>query len=235
MATYAFAVQIYCDFSGYSDIAIGSARLMGVSLPENFRSPYLSLSIREFWRRWHITLSTWLRDYLYIPLGGSRKGEVRTYLNLMITMLLGGLWHGAGWTWIVWGGIQGFVMSARAAVAPLGGGAGIGFRTSRSVGGYLPHSVSFLDFLPFPIPRGRFDCHRADCLVGAGRILRRAGADRCIDAPSPRGEGAPYARCGCVRRDRRPGALRWVVYAALLVFVVTFAGARNPEFIYFQF
>ncbi len=101
MATYAFAIQIYCDFSGYTDIAIGSALLLGVRLPENFRTPYLSLSIREFWRRWHISLSSWLRDYLYIPLGGSRKGAGHTYANLMITMLLGGLWHGAGWHWMV--------------------------------------------------------------------------------------------------------------------------------------
>ncbi|MHC4811441.1 MAG: MBOAT family O-acyltransferase [Planctomycetota bacterium] len=111
-ATYAFSVQIYCDFSGYSDIAIGSALVLGVRLPENFRSPYLSCSIREFWRRWHISLSTWLRDYLYIPLGGGRKGIPRTYANLMITMLLGGLWHGAGWNWVVWGGLQGGLMIA---------------------------------------------------------------------------------------------------------------------------
>jgi D-alanyl-lipoteichoic acid acyltransferase DltB (MBOAT superfamily) len=111
-ATYAFAVQIYCDFSGYSDIAIGSALLLGIRLPENFQAPYLSCSIREFWRRWHISLSTWLRDYLYIPLGGGRRGIPRTYANLMITMLLGGLWHGAGWNWVVWGGLQGGLMIA---------------------------------------------------------------------------------------------------------------------------
>ncbi|MFK7960981.1 MAG: MBOAT family protein [Phycisphaerales bacterium] len=109
-ATYAFAVQIYCDFSGYSDIAIGSALLLGVRLPANFDAPYLAASIREFWRRWHISLSTWLRDYLYIPLGGGRRGIPRTYANLMITMLLGGLWHGAGWNWVVWGGLQGVLM-----------------------------------------------------------------------------------------------------------------------------
>ena len=110
-ATYAFALQIYCDFSGYSDIAIGAALVLGVKLPANFRSPYLSCSIREFWRRWHISLSTWLRDYLYIPLGGSRDGPTRTQINLMITMLLGGLWHGAGWNWVIWGGLQGGLMS----------------------------------------------------------------------------------------------------------------------------
>src|SRR6185295_4525302 len=115
MATYAFAAQIYCDFSGYSDIAIGSSLLLGIRLPENFRAPYLSTSITEFWRRWHISLSSWLRDYLYIPLGGNRKGAVRTYVNLMLTMLLGGLWHGAGWHWLVWGGLQGVLLCAERA------------------------------------------------------------------------------------------------------------------------
>lgn len=110
-ATYAFAAQIYFDFSGYTDIAIGSALMLGVKLPKNFDAPYLSCSIREFWRRWHISLSTWLRDYLYISIGGSRKGPSRTYLNLMITMVLGGLWHGAGLNWVVWGAFHGITMS----------------------------------------------------------------------------------------------------------------------------
>jgi len=107
LAVIAYSIQIYCDFSGYSDMAIGLAKCMGFDLPINFRMPYISKNITEFWRRWHITLSTWLRDYLYIPLGGNRKGELRTYLNLMITMLLGGLWHGASWNFVVWGGIHG--------------------------------------------------------------------------------------------------------------------------------
>jgi len=105
---YGYALQIYLDFSAYSDIAIGSAMLLGFTLPENFRTPYRSANIQEFWRRWHISLSTWLRDYLYIALGGSRGAEWRTYLNLSLTMLLGGLWHGASWAFIVWGGLHGF-------------------------------------------------------------------------------------------------------------------------------
>lgn len=104
---YAFAWQIYGDFSGYSDIARGSAQLLGFHFMVNFRQPYLAHSLQDFWRRWHISLSTWLRDYLYIPLGGSRKGPRRTYQNLIVTMLLGGLWHGANWTFVVWGGIHG--------------------------------------------------------------------------------------------------------------------------------
>jgi D-alanyl-lipoteichoic acid acyltransferase DltB (MBOAT superfamily) len=107
LGTYAFAWQIYGDFSGYSSIARGCAQLMGFHFMVNFRQPYLADSIQDFWRRWHISLSTWLRDYLYIPLGGNRNGERQTYRNLMVTMLLGGLWHGANWTYVVWGGFHG--------------------------------------------------------------------------------------------------------------------------------
>jgi len=106
----AYTFQIYFDFSGYSDMAIGLARCFGVRLPQNFRSPYRASSIIEFWRRWHITLSRFLRDYLYIPLGGGRHGQARRSLNLMVTMLLGGLWHGAGWTFVMWGGLHGALL-----------------------------------------------------------------------------------------------------------------------------
>lgn len=107
---HAYAFQIYCDFSGYSDVAIGLALMLGFHLPENFRRPYLSRDIAEFWRRWHISLSSWLRDYLYIPLGGSRNGAWATYRNLAITMLLGGLWHGASWTFVIWGAGHGIAL-----------------------------------------------------------------------------------------------------------------------------
>lgn len=107
IGTYAFAWQIYGDFSGYSDIARGSAQLLGFHFMVNFRQPYLARSLQEFWRRWHISLSTWLRDYLYIPLGGNRNGERQTYRNLMMTMVIGGLWHGANWTFVIWGAIHG--------------------------------------------------------------------------------------------------------------------------------
>lgn len=107
LAVYGYAMVIYCDFSGYSDVAIGIAKWLGITIPENFHTPYKSTSIAEFWRRWHISLSSWLRDYLYIPLGGNRRGTFRTYINLFITMLLGGLWHGASWNFIVWGGLHG--------------------------------------------------------------------------------------------------------------------------------
>jgi D-alanyl-lipoteichoic acid acyltransferase DltB (MBOAT superfamily) len=112
LGVVAFAVQIYCDFSGYSDVAIGVAAMLGYDIPKNFAHPYIAQSIREFWRRWHISLSTWLRDYLYIPLGGNRHGELLTYRNLMLTMVLGGLWHGAAWTFVAWGVYQGLMLSA---------------------------------------------------------------------------------------------------------------------------
>ncbi|MCW8932690.1 MAG: MBOAT family protein [Gammaproteobacteria bacterium] len=106
----AYTLQLYFDFSGYSDMAIGLARMFGIKLPENFNSPYKANNIIDFWRCWHMTLSRFLRDYLYFPLGGNRKGRTRRYVNLMLTMLLGGLWHGAGWTFIIWGGLHGFYL-----------------------------------------------------------------------------------------------------------------------------
>ena len=106
-----FSLQIYADFSGYSDIARGVSRLLGIELMVNFKQPYLSRNITEFWRRWHISLSSWLRDYLYVPLGGNRKGVFKTYRNLILTMLIGGLWHGASWTFVFWGGLHGLYLS----------------------------------------------------------------------------------------------------------------------------
>jgi D-alanyl-lipoteichoic acid acyltransferase DltB (MBOAT superfamily) len=125
-ALVAYAVQIYCDFSGYTDIAIGSAALLGVRFPKNFDSPYKARNIADFWRRWHISLSSWLRDYLYIPLGGNRRGHARTYLNLLITMLLGGLWHGANLTFVVWGALHGLLLAGTRAFQEL-----LGKRISR--------------------------------------------------------------------------------------------------------
>ena len=116
MGALAYTIQIYCDFSGYSDMAVGVSKMIGYDLPRNFRMPYLSVNVAEFWRRWHITLSTWLRDYLYIPLGGNRDGRVRTYWNLMLTMLLGGLWHGASWNFVLWGGLHGVALALHRAL-----------------------------------------------------------------------------------------------------------------------
>jgi len=112
IATLAFSGQIFCDFAGYSTTAIGAALCLGFAMPDNFRFPYAAVGFSDFWRRWHITLSSWLRDYLYIPLGGNRHGEARTYFALMATMLLGGLWHGASWAFVVWGGLHGLYLAA---------------------------------------------------------------------------------------------------------------------------
>lgn len=119
IAVYAFSVQIYCDFSGYSDIARGTAKLLGFDIMVNFRLPFLAKNPSDFWRRWHISLSTWLRDYLYIPLGGSRGGTLFTWRNLMITMILGGLWHGAAWTFVLWGLFHGLLLVCHRMASPL--------------------------------------------------------------------------------------------------------------------
>lgn len=119
LASVLFAFQIYCDFAGYSTIAIGAAEVMGYQLMENFSSPYLSQSVSEFWRRWHISLSSWFKDYLYIPLGGNRKGKVRKYINIMIVFLVSGLWHGANWSYVVWGGLNGLYQVVGAIFTPV--------------------------------------------------------------------------------------------------------------------
>jgi alginate O-acetyltransferase complex protein AlgI len=116
LAVYAYAAQIYCDFSGYTDIAIGLALLLGFVFPQNFASPYRARSFREFWRRWHMTLSRFLRDFLYIPLGGNRRGRLLTARNLMLTMVLGGLWHGAAWTFVLWGAFHGACLTGEHAL-----------------------------------------------------------------------------------------------------------------------
>jgi D-alanyl-lipoteichoic acid acyltransferase DltB (MBOAT superfamily) len=120
LAVYGYAAQIYCDFSGYTDIAIGCALLLGYRFPRNFNAPYTATNPQDFWRRWHISLSTWLRDYLYLPLGGSRRGMWRTYANLMVTMVLGGLWHGANWTFVAWGALHGGMLVGHRVFAGIG-------------------------------------------------------------------------------------------------------------------
>jgi D-alanyl-lipoteichoic acid acyltransferase DltB (MBOAT superfamily) len=111
LGIYGYTLQIYCDFSGYSDMAIGIALLLGFTFPQNFNTPYISASVSEFWHRWHMSFSTWIRDYIYISLGGNRKGKVRTYVNLFVTMLIGGLWHGANLNFVVWGAMHGAALA----------------------------------------------------------------------------------------------------------------------------
>jgi len=158
MAVYGYAVQIFADFCGYTNIAIGVALLLGFEFPQNFASPYTAVSLQDFWRRWHMTLSRWLRDYLYIPLGGSRKGNLITYRNLMLTMLLGGLWHGAAWTFVVWGGIH-----------------GLGLAVERATG-WRPHTRAqqwFGRVLTFHVVCFAWIFFRADSFSRAGEVIRR--------------------------------------------------------------
>ncbi|MBX3196816.1 MAG: MBOAT family protein [Labilithrix sp.] len=149
LIVFAYSLQIYADFSGYSDMAIGTAKMIGYDLPENFDMPYASMNVTEFWRRWHITLSSWLRDYLYVPLGGNRFGAVRTYVNLMVTMLLGGLWHGASWNFVVWGGLHGAALAVHRALRPTG------FRLPKAVA--LPMTFIFVTLCWVPFRSSSFE------------------------------------------------------------------------------
>ncbi|QDU71884.1 MBOAT family O-acyltransferase [Mucisphaera calidilacus] len=233
-ATYAFAVQIYCDFSGYSDIAIGSARILGFELPVNFRSPYLACSIREFWRRWHISLSTWLRDYLYIPLGGNRGTLLRTQVNIMITMLLGGLWHGAGWNWVVWGGLQGlFMIAERLSGMSEQHPPQLFWKLTRWLVTFHLVCVSWVLFRAANLD---------DALVVFERIATLAdGLSFDLTRPAAALAILLLAELIDVRRhvtgwiQRSPTTCLWVTLAAILILILTYKDATNPEFIYFQF
>lgn len=147
MGLYAYAFQIYCDFSGYSDIAIGLAAILGFRLPVNFNRPYIAIDPRDFWRRWHISLSTWLRDYLYISLGGSRGGRWKTYRNLALTMLLGGLWHGAALNFVFWGAYHGLLLIAARAVSP-----NVSSPTLRAVRIFITFHLVLFGWLLFRVP-----------------------------------------------------------------------------------
>ncbi len=167
VATYAYAFQIYFDFSGYTDIAIGCGKLFGFEIPINFNLPYISMSPREFWRRWHISLSTWLRDYLYIPLGGNRKGgRGRVYANLMITMILGGLWHGASWTFVLWGFYHGALISIQRLLEERFEGVRKLFSGSSIITSIVTTLITFhlvcLGWVVF----------RAESMTAAGRVLK---------------------------------------------------------------
>jgi alginate O-acetyltransferase complex protein AlgI len=162
LGTLAFSGQIFCDFAGYSTAAVGVSLCLGFALPDNFRMPYAAIGFSDFWRRWHISLSTWLRDYLYIPLGGNRGSELRTYVNLMLTMLLGGLWHGANWTFVVWGGLHGLYLAAerwiRTQTGVTGDPAGAWNRVALALLTYLLVNFTWVFF-------------RAETFEGASRIL----------------------------------------------------------------
>jgi D-alanyl-lipoteichoic acid acyltransferase DltB (MBOAT superfamily) len=176
-AALAYTAQLYFDFSGYSDMAIGGGLLFGIRLPINFASPYKAESIIDFWHRWHITLSRFLRDYLYVPLGGNRKGRSRRYVNLLITMLLGGFWHGAGWTFVVWGSLHGVYLVVnhlwRALRRHLGGGA----ETSTALGRRLGQAITFIAVVIAWV------FFRSDDVGSAVRMLLAMGGSNGLEVP----------------------------------------------------
>jgi alginate O-acetyltransferase complex protein AlgI len=242
LATYAFAFQIYCDFSGYSDIAIGAAQFMGFELPRNFDRPYFSKTITEFWRRWHISLSSWLRDYLYIPLGGNRGTTFQTYKNLMITMVLGGLWHGASWNFVIWGGLQGVMLAISRATLP----ARDAFWKKTAMPPFLMNAVRM--FITFHLVCLSWVFFRANTLADAVAILRGVfePAEQLYLTGLPSGALACMVLVaiqvvqetrGSVRAllAPRPLPVRWLAWYALAFAVVLFGNEAGVQFIYFQF
>lgn len=242
VALVAYAVQIYCDFSGYTDIAIGSAALLGVRFPRNFDSPYQAHNVVDFWRRWHISLSTWLRDYLYIPLGGNRRGRVRTYVNLLLTMLLGGLWHGANLTFVVWGGLHGLLLAGTRAFQELRGPA-----PSRSAAaGALWRVVSVL--LTFHAVTFCWLFFRAKTLADAFTILDRLATfsafhpnlDPRLLAVLSAGLVSHYVPDAWYQRAlgvfaRLPALAQAAVLMLLALSVREMASLEAVPFVYFQF
>ena len=239
VATLAFSGQIFCDFAGYSTTAIGAAMCLGFAMPDNFRFPYAAVGFSDFWRRWHITLSAWLRDYLYIPLGGNRHGEARTYFALMATMLLGGLWHGASWTFVAWGGLHGLYLAAERALRG-------------RYAGYVPGPLALFGFalLTYALVNVTWVFFRADGFAKAWSILRgmfglNAGAQPILTTANLVLASAIVAGIVAAHwlmrtrtlesmlAQRRP-ALLAAAWALMLFAVVATQGEGNA-FIYFQF
>ncbi|HEY2429423.1 MAG TPA: MBOAT family protein [Acidimicrobiales bacterium] len=237
---YAFAFEIYGDFAGYSDIARGSAILLGIELPENFNQPYLSRSITEFWRRWHISLSNWLRDYLYVPLGGNRGSEAATYRNLMLTMLIGGLWHGASWTFVVWGGLHGLGLAfERRFTHYAQEDVNRPWRVrSDALRTFVTFQVVCLGWVFFRSPNFTVAYH----YLGGILKLRGGGVDSNAVATLVLAGGAMLVLDIVQRRTRDHAALlgwvptmRGLAYGAMLLGIVVFSGGTPVPFIYFRF
>ncbi len=240
LGTLAFSGQIFFDFAAYSSCAIGAAMCLGFMLPDNFRSPYAAIGFSDFWKRWHISLSSWLRDYLYIPLGGNRKGPMRTYINLLVTMLLGGLWHGASWNFVVWGGLHALYLTCERPVRRRWGG-----RPWAS--NWL--LLAFLGLLTYSLVCGAWVFFRAQDLPSAWML---------VQAMFDSGKGSSListqralAVLGCLSatiagqwfmRDRRldeiwvrlPWWLRSLAISFLLLGILL-APRSDRAFIYFQF
>lgn len=255
LATVFFAFQIYCDFSGYSDIARGAARVMGFRLMRNFNIPYHARSVGEFWKRWHISLSTWFKDYVYIPLGGSRCPVPRMYFNLMVTFLISGLWHGANWTYVIWGGLNGLYLIGETAAASL---------KERVLGPAAPKVPAILRMLfTFSLVCFSWVFFRANSVSDAfyivGHMFDGLGAIRDMSSlrMSIGGLGLMPFEFGValasilvletvqvlqarinIRESiyRVPAAARWALYCCLMYMITVFgAFSSNAKFIYFQF
>ena len=239
MMLYSF--QIYGDFFGYSSIALGCARMMGFTLVDNFRAPYLSDSIREFWHRWHISLSTWFRDYLYIPLGGSRVALPRWMLNTMVVFTVCGIWHGANWTFMLWGAAYGLILIAERGLREVHLFDRIGGRTGRAVVHALNIAKTFiivtLLWSLFRAPSlGNLHSLYASLLAGGGTEHLAIGPAVWVAL------AAMVALCLAIRRSRfdewcshRSAIARWALYAAMIYTIIVYSPAEHYPFIYFQF
>ncbi|MBQ3810398.1 MAG: MBOAT family protein [Kiritimatiellae bacterium] len=254
-AAVLYSVQIYNDFAGYSDIAIGSARLLGIDLADNFRAPVFARNLRDFWSRWHISLSTWFRDYLYIPLGGSRRGAWRTRLNLLATFAVSGLWHGASLTFLAWGCIHGLVQVAEKAFFPrIGRKDAPPPRRAAAVAGwaatFLVVTVAWTFFRAESVPAALSYLSRAAAgLRSPFYGALRAVEDLHLDAFAAVRAGLPAVLLGIwdfvsLRRDpfalvdRLPFAFRWLLHAAVvagILYVLLPQGTSSRDFIYFRF
>jgi alginate O-acetyltransferase complex protein AlgI len=247
LATLFFTFQIYCDFSGYTDIAIGVARVMGYDLMKNFNRPYFARSISEFWSRWHISLSTWFKDYLYISLGGSRVSVPKWYFNLMLVFLISGFWHGANWTYLVWGGLNGFYL--------------IFARLSQNFRGNLNKKLGFTKFpiifktsqilITFILITFAWIFFRANTITDAFLIIRKIAAlDGAIFIENPSKLIFCFMGIGLLfiielKRefykgkfslfDHQNWMIRNLTYASLIIMILLFGVFDGGQFIYFQF
>jgi alginate O-acetyltransferase complex protein AlgI len=250
IATFFFAYQIYCDFSGYSDIAIGAARVLGFRLMENFDRPYHSLTISEFWRRWHISLSTWFRDYVYIPMGGSRHGERRHLVSLLVTFVLSGLWHGANWTYAFWGVLNAAYLIAGSIRKDLGAGASSAVALSKTT---IPTRI-IMWASTFALTCVGWVFFRANSLGDAFYILTHLFRDwdfQHVTTEQFSLRQMPVALASIAlleileflqgnfllsdRIARLALAPRWATYACVILGIVMFGVFRQSQFIYFQF
>ena len=252
LATYFFAFQIYCDFSGYSDIAIGAARVLGFDLMENFRQPYFSRSVREFWLRWHISLSSWFRDYLYIPLGGNRVVKWRWYYNLMVVFLLSGLWHGANWTFLAWGGLHGFYLLCYIWTRSLR----VKLLEATGLGRYPRLRMLFAVIITFHLVTFAWIFFRANSISDALYIVTHLFAWNGLNyrqfssyqffqyelsivalAIALMEMIHLFQQWGSVRQliSQRPIWVRWAIYYTLIFLILIFGEFGTKEFIYFQF